>query len=894
MSLDNWNEQKTRKEFIDKLLINSKWDPIVPYEGDTKYDHASVEEHPTATGPADYVLFNKGRALAACEGKKVAVGAQNVLKQAQRYAKGFPSKTSYREFYLPFIYSTNGKIIWFQDLRHPLNLRREIARVHTPNALEELLSRDEDKAKTWLKNNPVNNPKLYHFQKEAVEAIEKTIFDRKRQMLIAMATGTGKTFTIVNLIYRLMKSGFGKRILFLVDRRALAAQAVTALASFEAEPGLKFDQIYEVYSQRFRREDLEEDVKFDPKVLPTEYLANPQAKHSFVYVCTIQRMRINLFGQSGMFGQASGDIEDDSDAEKLDIPIHAFDIIIADECHRGYTAQEDSKWREVLNHFDGITIGLTATPAAHTTAFFKDIVYKYDYERAVKEGFLVDYDAIKINSDITINGVFLKQGEEVGLRDTVTGQLVYDFLEDERDLEPPANEKEWTSPDRNKKIIKEIKKYLLEQEEKLGHFPKTLIFAHNDLQHTSHCDQLVDILQHEFNRGDAFVQKITGNPNVDRPLQRIREFRNRQNPGIVVTVDMLSTGVDIPKIENIIFLRPVKSRILFEQMMGRGTRLCPEINKTHFNVFDCFNGTLLEYFRNTTAITAEAPMKPGRTIKEIVESIADNEDRTYNVRVLSKRLQRISKNITEESRSQFNFVLGMDISEFSANLDERLNKNWQKTIKILRSSDFLSLCENYTRPKRTFIVAESAVDYVTSEVIFRTTDGKELKPTDYLKLFETFVKENPEHIEAIEILLKRPKDFHTDELKKLKQKLSMKPDDLLDKFTERNLRRAYNKELADIISIIRHATKGEELLTAETRINKAIEKVKAKRKFTEAQNKWLELIRQHLIANLLIEKDDIDSLPIFTRQGISSRKLNKIFDNKLEEILRDINEAVLT
>jgi len=895
MPEQNWNEHRTRKQYIDKLLISSKWGPIVEFEEGKNYVQGSVEEYPTKTGPCDYALFCKKQPLAAVEGKKVSVGPQNVLQQAQRYARGFQnSPFSFGEYHLPFIYSTNGKIIWFQDLRHPLNRSREIAAIHTPNALEEFLSKDEEFAKAWLKNNAIDNPVLRTYQREAIEAIEKAIAERKRNMLIAMATGTGKTFTIINLIYRLMKSGLAKRVLFLVDRRALAAQAVTALASFEAEPGLKFDKCYEVYSQRFRREDLDEDVKFDPKVLPTEYLTDPKSRDSFVYICTIQRMRINLFGQEGMFGAASGDIEEDVEAEKLDIPIHAFDVVIADECHRGYTAQEESKWREVLKHFDGIRIGLTATPAAHTMAFFKEVVFRYEYERAVKEGYLVDYDAVSIKSDITVNGAFLKEGEEVGLKDTKTGQLVFDVLEDERLLAPESNEAEWTAPDRNKKIVKELKKYLLSQEESLGHFPKTLIFADNDLPHTSHCDQLIDILRDEFNRGDAFVQKITGSPTVDRPLQKIREFRNRQNPGIVVTVDMLSTGVDVPKIENIVFLRPVKSRILFEQMMGRGTRLCPEINKTHFTVFDCFGGTLLEYFKQTTSITAEAPIKPTRTIREIVQAIANNQSRAYNVRVLSKRLQRISKNITQESRNEFNYILGEDIADFAMNLEGKLSRDWAGTMKILQGEAFLHLCENYQRPKREFIIAESAEDYVASEVIFRAADGKELKPADYLKMFEEFVKKNPEHIDAIDILLNRPRGFHTDELKALREKLATKPDSLVDKFNERNLRRAYNKELADIVSIIRHAAKDDELLTVETRIDRALAKVKAKHKFSDTQEKWLELIRRHLVANLLIEKDDIDSLPIFTRQGMNYTKLNRLFDGKLDELLKEINEAVLT
>jgi type I restriction enzyme R subunit len=355
---------------------------------------------------------------------------------------------------------------------------------------------------------------------------------------------------------------------------------------------------------------------------------------------------------------------------------------------------------------------------------------------------------------------------------------------------------------------------------------------------------------------------------------------------------MLSTGVDVPRIENIVFLGPVQSRILFEQMMGRGTRLCPEIHKTHFTVFDCFNGTLLEYFRKTTGITAEAPVKATRTIREIVQAIANNEDREYSIGVLSKRLHRISKNITQEGRLEFEYILGCDIAEFSQTLYERLEKKWSETIKTLQSDAFLDLCENYPRPQKAFVRAEGAEDTVYSRVVFRAKDGRELGPQDYLQEFEKFVKMNPEHIEALEILLKKPKEFDTKQLKALREALATKPDYLVDKFTEKNLHRAYNKELSDIISMIRFATKGGELLTIEQRVNKAMMKVKSDRPFTEEQNKWLELIRRHLIENLLMEKEDIETLPIFTREGVSWNKLNKVFDDKLETIIHEINEAI--
>lgn len=890
------NEAQTRKRFIDAALKKGGWSPIIPYRADARYEHGSVEEYPTGEGFADYILFHEGKALACVEGKRIRVGPQNVLQQAKRYARDFPdgacSPGCFGDYRLPFVYSTNGRVIWFQDLRNPLNLSREVASFHTPEACMEMLTRNEAAAANWLRENEIDDKVLWPFQIEAVKAIEAAILGGRRHMLVAMATGTGKTFTIVNLIYRLMKSGLAKRILFLVDRRALAAQVVATLASFEAEPGLKFDQIYEVYSQKIHREDLDEDMKFDPKILPTAYLTHPDPKDCFVYVSTIQRMRINLFGDQGLFGSSSGDQDDDSDADKLDIPIHAFDVVIADECHRGYTAREESKWREVLMHFDGVKIGLTATPAAHTTAFFKKIVYTYDYERAVREGFLVDYDAVAVQSDITIRGVFLNEGEEVGLIDTKTGQLSFEALEDERELPAPTSEIDWSAPDRNRKIVLEIQKYLLDQEEQLGHFPKTLIFAQNDIAHISHCDRLVDILRDEFNRGDDFVQKITGSPSVDRPLQRIREFRNRKNPGIVVTVDMLSTGVDVPRIENVVFLRPVKSRILFEQMMGRGTRRCEEIHKTHFTVFDCFNGTLLEYFRKITGITAEAPLKPTKTIRDVVQAIADNDDRDYHVGVLSKRLHRISKHITQEGRQQFRYILGCDLGDFAKNLSKNLEREWEKTIRILQSETFLDLCENYHRPKKRFLRADSAEDYVSSRIIFRAKDGREFGPEDYLQEFERFVRENPEHIEAIEILLKRPRDFDTDRLRALREALAVQPAALVDKFTEKNLRRAYNRELADIISIIRHAAEGDELLTVEQRVNKAMMKVRSGRTFTAEQEKWLALIQRHLLENLMMEKEDVEFLPIFTREGVSWGKLNKVFGGELETIIREINAAI--
>lgn len=883
------SEWLTRKTRVDGRLKKAGWRPTLLHDGAplSSYGTAAVEEYPTLSGPADYLLADAGAPLAAVEAKKVSLGPRNALTQAIRYARGLDgSPFDFSGVKIPFGYSTNGEKIYFQDLRREDSYSREIAGFHTPSALHEYLGRDEAAALEWLRSHPNDNPRLRLYQIEATQATEQAIAQGKRRLLVAMATGTGKTVTTVSEIYRLLKSRLAKRILFLVDRRALAAQAVLALSAFEPEPGLKFDKIYEVYSQRFMREDFGEEDHYDPKVLPTKYLTDPTPSNTFVYVCTIHRMRVNLFGWQAAFETEDAD-EGEGDAEQIDIPIHAFDVVIADECHRGYTAAEISKWREVLEHFDAIKIGLTATPAAHTTTYFDHPVYRYEYERAVREGFLVDYDAVKISSGVRMNGLFLKEGEQVGVIDPETGRERLDAVEDERTFDITHIERDVTSPESNRKIIAEVARYATAFEHETGRFPKTLIFAANDLPHTSHAERLVDISRQVFGRGDAFVQKITGKV-TDRPLQRIREFRNRPQPGIVVTVDMLSTGVDIPKLEYIVLLRPVKSRILFEQMLGRGTRPCEEINKSHFVVFDCFDGTLLEYFRKATAFTAEPPLKPSRALGEIIEAIRQNKDRQYNTRCLIKRLQRIDKEISAEGREAIEAVLqSMDIATLARSLPRLLDDDFTRTMRMLRDSNFQDLLTNYPRARQPFLVAYESTDEVSSSYLFRTADGRQLKPEDYLVAFARFVREGEHSVEAISILLDRPRDWGTSALVDLRRTLAARP----ERFTEENLRRAYHHELADIISMVKTAAKGVPLLTARERVDRAVAGITAGRALTDEQHKWLKLIAEHLKINLAVERADFDELPIFVRAGAWSRA-NRDFEGRLEPILQQLNEAI--
>jgi type I restriction enzyme, R subunit len=888
-------EWLTRRNRINVKLTAQKppWKIIKYKEGldVSVLDSCAVEEYPTAKGPADYALFIKGKLLGLVEAKKVKVGPQNVLEQAKRYSKGaFGGPGNWNGYRVPFLYATNGEVIWFIDIRNDKNISRQIMNFHTSYALEELFSTDKANGFEGLLNSPVDIEGIRPYQEKAIKAIESAISKGKRAMLVAMATGTGKTFLTVSQIYRLLASKSARRILFLVDRRALAAQAVREFSSFVTPKNNKFNQEYEVYSQRFRRDDLEDNKSFDPKVLPDSYLTRPQNTHTFVYISTIQRMTINLFGQECAFSQEQSDPDYEDDANQIDVPINAFDVIISDECHRGYTAKETAIWRRVLDHFDAIKIGLTATPALHTLSLFKEVVFRYTTEEAIRDGWLVDYDAIKIKSNVRMKGAFLKEGEQVGLIDTDTGVETYDQLEDEREFSTEEIEVKITSPDSNKKIIQEIAKHAYKHEEETGRFPKILIFAANDLQHTSHADQIVRVCREEFGQGDDFVQKITGSPTVDRPLQKIREFRNRPKPKIAVTVDMLSTGVDIPSLEFIVFMRPVKSRILWVQMLGRGTRRCDAINKSHFTIFDCFDGTLIEYFKNTTDFEIQLPEKEPISISQVIENIWQNIDRAYFVKILVKRLHRIHRSMSCKAREKFaQYIPDGDVGRFAEKLPIAIKDDFMNTMELLRNKDFQDLLINYERAKKVFLVGYEIEDKVSSEAMIRVGPDYQ-KPEDYLDSFAIFVRENPEHIDAIKVLLERPKDWKTDVLKDLRENLA------INKFPETELRKAhklvYHKALADIISMVKHAAREEEeIYSAEERVDKALKKVTGDKAFTEEQKKWLVYIREHLLQNLTIDLEDFDYIPVFERHG-GKGTASKVFDDQLESLIAEINFSI--
>lgn len=363
----------------------------------------------------------------------------------------------------------------------------------------------------------------------------------------------------------------------------------------------------------------------------------------------------------------------------------------------------------------------------------------------------------------------------------------------------------------------------------------------------------------------------------------------------MVTVDLMTTGVDIPDLEFLVFLRPVKSRILFEQMLGRGTRkgdLYPD--KSRFTVFDCFDGSLLEYFRSTTGMTIEQPEGDGKTIAEIIEEIWSNQDRDYNTRRLVKRLRRVDKEMSGAARELFErFVPDGDIGRFAEDLPADLRRDFKATMRLLRDPDFQKLLTTYPRPRQHFIEATTATDTVSSGWLIRAGTGKEYKPADYIAVFEDFVREHEAEIEAIQILMRRPQGWSPTALKALREALSQAP----EHFTEPNLQRAYEasskKALVDIISMVKRAAiKSSPIMTAEERVDSAVERVRRNHTLTPEQEKWLAYIRGHLVANLSIDREDFELVPVLSDHGGWGRA-NRVFDGQLEEFMQNLNKELV-
>ncbi|MGE0087838.1 MAG: type I restriction-modification system endonuclease [Desulfococcaceae bacterium] len=682
----------------------------------------AIAEWPTASGHADYALFVNHHLIGIVEAKRKEKDAVSDLLQAKRYAQDIEIKGDesfiggpWEKFRVPFLFATNGRPylkqlehksgIWFLDVRRPANHPRVLPAWHSPRGLLDLFRKDQDVSEIRLKKEPFDYLGLRDYQIKAIESIEHALEQNKRQILLAMATGTGKTRTAIGLIYRLIKAERFNRILFLVDRNALGEQAEDAFKEAVMEDLHTFNEIFDMQSMK--------------TAVPEETTR--------VHISTVQGMIRRI-----MFPP------DDKDFPTVD----RYDCILVDEAHRGYTLDKElgeielefrdeadyiSKYRMVLEYFDAVKIGLTATPAPHTAEIFGYPVFSYQYRDAVLDGWLIDHEPPhQIETRLARDGIKWKKGETVPVYDSATGTVTnLTDIPDDLCLEIDHFNKMVITEKFNETVAKVLVKELDPEGDE-----KTLIFAAGD----DHADMIVRILKKKFaavgmETHDEAIEKITG--SIDKQLEMIKRFKNEKYPNIAVTVDLLTTGVDVPEICNIVFLRRVRSRILYEQMMGRATRLCERIKKSRFRIFDAVGlYAALEPVTNMKPVTP----KPEITLRMLSDELADMQakqagetvQKRHMEQIVAKMLQK-ARQLDEDARKEFEKIAeGQTPESF---IQAFRGKSIPEVREILKGKQHVLafLNENRSRARKQFISHHD--DELTSHT---RGYGKGEKPEDYL------------------------------------------------------------------------------------------------------------------------------------------------------------------
>ena len=552
-----------------------------------------------------------------------------------------------------------------------------------------------------------------------------------------------------------------------------------------------------------------------------------------------------------------------------------------------YRNQDDfrSKYRAVIDYFDAVKIALTATPALHTTEIFGKPVYSYDYRTAVVDGYLVDHDAPHIiRTKLSEEGIVFEAGSTAPIYDPVTNTVTNsDELEDDLKFEVEDFNKKVVTRGFNETVLAEIAKDIDPNEK-----GKTLIFAVDD----AHADMVAGILKEYYsNQGisEEAVMKITGSIENGNPVkikEAIRRFKNEAFPNIVVTVDLLTTGIDVEEIVNLVFLRRIRSRILFEQMLGRATRLCPEIGKTHFEIYDAVGVyQALEKVSNMKPVV----VNPAATFDDLIDGIDNLESdraKRNQVEIIIAQILRNKHKMTDESKEQFTSLTGGESPE--SFVDALRNMPIDQAVETVKKSRDAFAYVRGIRRERVKFISDAQDEVISHERGY----GGATKPEDYLKEFHDFIDNNINEIAALNIVATRPKELTRQSLRELKLILDR------NNFSETKLQTAWrqmtNEDIAaDIISFIRQKSIGDVLVSKEERIHSAIAKTKAAHpELSKVQVNWLERIETYLIKEVVLNRESFEAPQFKIKGGYAA--INKAFGNKLDAIIDEINSHMYT
>ena len=851
----------------------------------------AIAEWPTDStvgnkGYADYALFVDLQMVATIEAKAIHKDIPSVIDyQCKDYSRNIRSEdTQYQigtwgEFKVPFTFATNGRPyleqydtksgIWFLDLRLPYNAPKALHGWISPMGIMEMLEKDIAAGNQGLQDMPYDllrdkdGLNLREYQLKAIRAAEQAIIDGQQNILLAMATGTGKTRTVLGMIYRFLKTGRFRRILFLVDRNALGEQAEDVFKEVKLEDLMTLDDIYNIKG-------------LDDKTID---------KETRIQVATVQSMVKRI-------------LYNDEDTMPA---VTDYDLVIIDEAHRGYILDKEmgddeilyrdqldyqSKYRSVVEYFDAVRIALTATPALQTTQIFGQPVFKYTYREAVIEGYLVDHDAPhELKTKLSKGGIHYKSGDTVIIYDAVTGEITNsELLDDELDFDIENFNRQVITENFNRTVLTEIARDIDPECPELQ--GKTLIYAVDD----QHADLIVKIMKEiysEYGVDNDAIMKITGSVgggNRKKVQEAIKRFKNERYPSIAVTVDLLTTGIDVPEITTLVFMSRIKSRILFEQMMGRATRLCPEIHKTHFEIYDPVGVyDSLEEVNTMKPVVAN----PATTFNQLFDGLEVMEDEKrvqYQINQIIAKMQRKKRNMSGKDMEHFiSMTGGKDPSQVIIEVQQYKPEEAKK--RLLAYADAIRRMQEIRANGNRPVVISTEEDELLSHV---RGYGSGSRPEDYLDAFAAYVKTNINEIAALNIVCTRPKELTRESLKSLRLTLDR------EGFTTQQLNTAIsqmtNEEItADIISLIRRYAIGSTLISHEARIRRAVDRLRKAHSFSKQELNWISRMEKYLMEESVLNVSVFDEDGRFKAQG-GFAKINKVFQNKLESIVLELNE----
>lgn len=917
----------------------------------------AVREFKMAAGHgfADYLLFVQGKAVGVLEAKPAGYALTNVELQADKYATGLPAGLNPPVHPLPFLYLSTGVETRFINGLDPDPKTRSISanlpHIHRPETLAEWISAESLDA--WVKRlhaeggglhtaaddtrpaslrarikamPPLERASLYPNQIEAVTNLEHSLKRNRPRALIQMATGSGKTIAAITAIYRLIKYGGARRVLFLVDRSNLGEQAEKEFQGFRApDTGRKFTELYNV--QRLA--------------------SNTIMDSSRVVISTIQRVYSMLKGEPDLDPvlEEGSQFETSGAALKEPLPVvynaayppEYFDVVVIDEVHRSiYTL-----WRQVVEYFDAFLVGLTATPSKQTLGFFnKNLVMEYDHERAVADGVNVDFEVYNIRTKITERGatVEAKPDTMLGYRDRQTRALRWETPDEDLTYDPNELDRRVVARDQIRTIVRTFRDRLpIDIFPGRKEVPKTLVFAKDD----SHAEDIVEIVRDEFGRGNAFCQKITYKVTGANPRDLIQAFRNQYEPRIAVTVDMVATGTDIKPIEIVMFMRAVKSRVLFEQMKGRGVRIidpndlravsgADAVAKTHFVIVDCVGMT-------ETQLADTQPLDRQRTVslKALLEHVAMGGTDPELLSTLASRLARLSKQCGPEEHARVVEASGgPQLPDLCRALVDGLDPDRQivearRTFNVPAGQEptepqvrqaaealFKRATEPLaTKPALRILLqdlkreVEQVIDEVTEDELLEAgaSEAAKEKAKALVADFERFIEEHKDEIDALQFFYGQPysRRLRHEDIKTLRDAIKSPPYAL----TEMKLWRAYatldkdkvrgdpaTRVLADLVSLVRFAIQGsDELVPHRDLVRNRFEHWMTQhrgrgRSFTPEQVRWLEMMRDHVATSLEMTVEDLDYAPFAEAGGRG--KAAQVFGGELQEVLAELNEAL--